>query len=136
MTMNDVARFSKHFTMPELMCPCGCGRVDVDMEFIERLESLRTDSGIVMPLSSGFRCPTYNFTLTTKMDGAHPSGHGADILACGEDAFCIMTAARDYGFTGVGVYQHGEHSQRYIHLDDLNDIPDKRKRPMVWTYPQ
>lgn len=47
-------------------------------------------------------------------------------------AYEVVAAALLAGMRGIGVKQHGPHSGRFIHLDDLRD---GYPRPNLWSYP-
>lgn len=123
----------KYFTPREMACR-GDGSIQVDENFMDRLELLRSNLGFPLKVSSGYRSPAYNATVSdTGEGGPHTTGHAVDILATGLAAFSIVREALKLGFTGVGVSQRGDRSQRFVHLDDIandNAIP----RPTIWSY--
>ncbi len=49
-----------HFSQTELTCHCGCGRQEMDAQFMEKLEGLRVAYGRPMtpPPRSAVRCTT------------------------------------------------------------------------------
>ncbi|MBF0098374.1 MAG: DUF882 domain-containing protein [Magnetococcales bacterium] len=123
-----------HFSESELRCHCGCGRQDMDADFLLKLEALRMAYGKPMPVSSGYRCPAHNAaTSTTGENGPHTTGQAIDILVAGEDAYRLVGLAIQYGFTGIGFSQKGPPEKRFIHLDTLTRA-DGYPRPTVWTY--
>lgn len=123
---------TKHFKRKELKCKCGCGRADMSPEFMERLELLREEYGKPIILSSAYRCPEYNNKISaTGKNGPHTTGRAVDIPIMLYDAFLIAKLAFMFGFTGIGIKQHGYPGKRFIHLDD---IQDPRTRPRIWTY--
>jgi len=63
--------------------------------------------------------------------GTHATGLAVDILCRGTEAYKIITHAKEYGFTGIGVNQKG--NSRFIHLD-IADHSEERPRPTVWSY--
>ena len=120
-----------HFSMPEFMCKCGCGRADMDPDFIGRLQDLRDVFNAPIRISSGFRCPDHNDRVSsTGRDGPHTTGKAADILVSGRDARDLVALADE--FTGIGISQKGDHASRFIHLDTLT-APDA-PRPWIWSY--
>jgi uncharacterized protein YcbK (DUF882 family) len=124
---------TEHFKEHELVCHCGCGKSDMDVDFMERLEDLRVWYGKPIILSSAFRCPSYNDKIsTTGLNGPHTTGQAVDILVHGMDGYNIFRACFVFGFTGVGVNQKGSLGGRFIHLDNLTE-PD-HPRPRVWSY--
>lgn len=98
---------------------------------MDRLEEIRVQLGIPLPLSSAYRCPDYNNEVSsTGFDGPHTTGKAIDVLISGEDAFHLMDLAFEHGMMGVGVSQKGDHDSRFIHLDTLTG----GTRPWVWSY--
>lgn len=121
----------EHFSPSEMMCRCGCGQTVVDREFMDRLEALRADYGKAMPVTSGYRCPKHNQSVSsTGATGPHTTGRAVDIAVRGfDDVTLLICLARTHGFTGIGINQKGE--GRFIHLDDL---AEPYPRPSLWTY--
>ena len=130
--MNDT--LWPHFSRKELECHCGCGQAEMDYEFLDRLESLRTAFGKPMLVTSGFRCPTYNAQVSgTGFTGPHVTGKAVDIAISGEDAHTLLAFAVHHQFQGLGISQKGPHNKRFIHLDLIENGPG-RPRPRVWSY--
>jgi len=122
----------QYFTIEELTCHCGCGKMDMDEGFMRKIVSLRRSLGFPFPVSSGFRCPEHNNNVSgSGLNGPHTTGHAMDIEIAGEEALDIISNATDFHMTGVGIKQHGD--KRFIHLDDLKGGPT-RPRPWVWSY--
>ena len=93
-----------------------------------RLEQLRITHAKPMIVTSAYRCPAYNLSISkTGRNGPHTTGQAIDILVSGSDAWELMHAAVGHGFAGFGIQQHGKRKKRFIHLDML--------RPRLWTYP-
>lgn len=120
------------FTEEELRCK-HCNEMNMDPEFMGKLVNMRLSLGFSFPIVSGYRCPEHNARVsTTGLDGPHTTGRAVDIAVRGEQALIIVESARRFGFSGVGIKQHGPN--RYMHLDDLHDAPG-RPRPWIWSYP-
>lgn len=116
--------FSNH----ELSCR-HCGLNHMNDAFMQKLVRMRTELDFPFPLSSAYRCPTYNNTVSsTGFNGPHTTGRAVDIMVSGKQAFDIVSRAAEFGFTGIGVKQKG--ANRFIHLDDL----DIDLRPWIWSY--
>ena len=121
-----------NFTEAELACPCGCGRMDMDAAFMEKLAVLREAFGSPLRISSAYRCSQFNMQCSdTGLTGPHVYGVAVDLLVAGEEAHRLLTLALQHGFTGVGISQKGPHNNRFLHLDTL---ASKRARPTIWTY--
>lgn len=123
----------ENFTPEEMACH-GDGSLRIDESFMDRLQALRDAIGFALPVSSGYRSPAYNATVSDTGDsGPHTTGHAADLLVGGSQAFLVMKTALVLGFTGIGISQRGIYEKRFIHLDDLAH-DDLIPRPMVWSY--
>ena len=114
-----------NFSRAELTCKCGCGRMEIPLEFVLMLERVRARVGFPMRISSGYRCPDYNERISsTGRDGPHTKA-AVDVAVSGKDALRVLLAALREGFTGIGVQQKG--TGRFIHLD-------RRVDPTIWSY--
>jgi uncharacterized protein YcbK (DUF882 family) len=135
MTVNwsQIAHFAPHeFICQGLTCCGGAERMDGD--FVLRLDALRKALGKPLLVTSGYRCPEHNDRVSsTGRTGPHTTGRAADLALVGRDAFVVLRMAFDFGFTGIGLKQHGPHGRRFVHLDTLPDAPGQ-PRPWVWTY--
>jgi zinc D-Ala-D-Ala carboxypeptidase len=119
----------KHFTEDEMRCHCGCRRVEMAPEFIDKLEQLRIEYGRPMAVTSGFRCLEHNAAVGGAEHSAHVTGQAADFnIPSQRDADRLIELAYKHGFGGKGVRLHGHVSGWMIHLDTLD-------RSAIWTYP-
>lgn len=125
----------KFFKKTEFDCKCGCGRNEMDEDFLTKLDDARSRVDFPFIVTSGYRCPDYNDRIsTTGRNGPHTTGHAVDLGLFGRNAFAVVTQMALGGWmTGIGLKQHGAHSGRFIHLDDLSK-DDGRFRPTIWTY--
>lgn len=122
----------QYFTMEELTCKCGCGRMEMTDDYMRKLVAMRRTLGFPFPVSSAYRCPEYNNKVSsTGLIGPHTTGQAADITLRGTRAFKFLQLAAEYGMTGIGVNQKGD--KRFIHTDDLPNAPGQ-PRPWVWSY--
>ena len=122
---------TSHFSYAELVCKCGCGRMETDPAFLAKLEDLRVAFGKPMTVTSGYRCPRHNAEVShTGTAGPHTIG-AADIAVSGEDAYTLVQLAMACGFSGIGIKQSGDFPGRFVHLDNL---PFSWPRPRIWTY--
>lgn len=120
----------QYFTMKELTCQCGCGRMEMDTTFMAIIVSIRRELGFPLWGTSGFRCQEHNNNIsTTGFDGPHTTGKALDIIISYERAFLLMGSALRHGITGIGVKQKGPRLTRFIHLDSLES-----PRPRIWSY--
>ena len=117
----------QNFSAKEFDCS-HCGKNEMQPDFLQKLQALRSVYGKSMRVTSGYRCPDHPIEAKKAAPGAHASGCACDIGVEGQDAHRLLKLAFAAGFTGVGVQQKG--SGRFIHLDTLEGGP----RPNVWSY--
>lgn len=128
-----------NFTIDELQCR-GTGVCNMDEEFMELLQQVRNNFGRPMVVTSGYRHPDYNEQLQKKgitktgRTGPHTTGKAVDILITGKEAIRLFAIAQNLGMTGIGLNQRGPHDKRFIHMDNLPNVPGKQPRPHCWTY--
>jgi uncharacterized protein YcbK (DUF882 family) len=133
MLTDEPAWMWPHFSPGELTCPCGCDEMRIDEIFMARLERLRYRVNRPLPITSGYRCTSYNNTVSiTGPDGPHTTGHAVDIAISGVDVPLLVRHALQTGLTGIGLKQHGPHAGRFVHLDDLSG--EGWPRPRIWSY--
>ena len=117
----------QNFSAKEFDCT-HCGKNEMQPDFLQKLQILRSVYGKSMRITSGYRCPEHPIEAKKAQPGAHTSGCAADISIDRAEAHQFLKLAFAAGFTGVGVQQKG--SGRFIHLDTLEGGP----RPNVWSY--
>ncbi len=115
-----------NFSEREFKCGCGCGRADMDPEFMDKLQAVRDAYGLPMTVSSGFRCEGHNHAVGGAPGSMHLKGRAADIAIAGADARDLLFNALPV-MNGVGVKQRGPWNGRFLHLDD-------RELKAIWTY--
>ena len=125
-----------HFTPAEMACKCGeceSDGMEMDLDFMLRLETLRRICAFPFIVTSGYRCPKHNLAVSnTGLNGPHTTGRAVDIHVYGERAFRVLNEANFAGMTGLGINQKGPYESRFIHLDNLRG--PEHKRSWVWTY--
>ena len=124
--MIDWSRY-QNFSAKEFDCS-HCGKNEMQADFLQKLQTLRSVYGKSMRVTSGYRCPAHPIEAKKAKPGAHASGCACDIGIDGPDAHRLLKLAFAAGFTGIGVQQKG--SGRFIHLDTL----EGGLRPNVWSY--
>ena len=123
---------TEHFSEKELKCKCGqCDYPGMDADFMEKLEMLRNTVNKPLPLSSAYRCPDHNDSVSsTGRTGPHTTRKAVDIRCSGNLSHAVLAEAGIQGFSGLGIQQKGAHGGRYIHIDTLSE----GLRPWVWSY--
>jgi len=117
-----------HFSEKELRCKCGCGREEMDPDFMKNfLIPLRKAYGGPVILNSAYRCPSYNARISsTGYDGPHTTGLAVDIRVLnGSHRFRIVDIARQLGFVRIGI------AADFVHLDRCGD---RFPQNVIWTY--
>lgn len=125
-----------YFSDKELSCQCGKCEPNtaykMNRDFMKLLIALREKVAMPLPLSSAYRCSQHNQAVSsTGAFGPHTTGRAVDIKIRGADAYKVLRAAVNLGFTGIGFKQKGD--GRFIHLDNLT-AADHFPRPTVWSY--
>lgn len=119
-----------NFTEHEFSCK-GSGRCEMDVAFMDKLQTLRDSFGKPMIITSGYRSPAYNAKVSsTGLTGPHTTGKACDVSVYGRDAYLLIQLAMKMNFTGIGINQRG--AGRFVHLDNL--APPEFPRPALWTY--
>jgi len=114
----------KHFKRGEFACSC-CGRMDMNNDFLERLDEARDLADVPFRINSGFRCESHNRQVGGKPNSAHTKGLAADIKATtSAERYAILRALMVLGFTRVGV------AKNFIHVDADESLPQE----MAWIY--
>lgn len=117
---------SNYFSVDEFASPDldGSG-INMDKEFISKLDKARQYAAIPFKISSGYRTKEHNKNVGGVPDSAHTKGHAADIVcSAGVNRFIIVTALLEAGFNRIGI------ANSFIHVDD---DPSKPKH-CIWTY--
>lgn len=116
----------QYFTMEELTCQCGCGKMKMDDGYMRALVSIRRELGFGLPVTSGYRCENHPIEAKKSKPGSHFTGKATDVGVYDEQAVRFVESALRHGMTGFGVNQKGDFNKRFIHTDQL------RKR--MWSY--
>ena len=125
----DWKKYRPFFTPAEFTCRCGCGRVDMDQEFMDMLLTARKRADVALSISSGFRCPEHNKRIgSTSIN--HTSGKAADISArTGHMRARILAGLYHAGFRRIGISFYPE--AEFVHCDSRwPEAPES-----CWTYP-
>ena len=106
-------QLTKNFSTKELQCPC-CGRVAMNSQLLDKLQSVRDLLGFPLTINSGFRCAEHNKAVGGSPNSQHLLGKAVDISMrglTGEKKHRLLKAAFIHGFNGLGVYS------TFLHLD-------------------
>ena len=71
------------FNRSEFRCKCGCGKDNISMALVNKLQQLRVNYGKPLKINSGCRCIKHNAAVGGKSNSAHicegKEGEAADI---------------------------------------------------------
>lgn len=115
----------KFFSLSEFDCPSldGSG-VNMDSQFLTKLEQAREIAGIPFKITSGYRTKEHNAEVGGVPNSSHLIGVAADIaVSSGADRYIILNALIKAGFKRIGI------AKTFIHCDT-----DDSKSNSVWTY--
>lgn len=116
-----------NFSKAEFECK-HTGENNMQHEFMEKLQKLRTIYGKPMTITSGFRSVKHPIEAAKKSRaaGEHTRGMCADI-ACtnGQDRFLLVKMALELGFTRIGI------AKNFLHIGlGGNGLPNN----VIWDY--
>lgn len=111
----------QYFKLSEFDCRC-CGKNQMNLEFLKRLDNARRVAGIPFVINSGFRCEDHNAEVGGSPTSSHMKGFAADIRAeTSHQKYRINAGAIASGIQRIGVYK------TFMHLDT---DPDKRQEQL------
>jgi len=99
---------------PQEMADRQTGELVINVELMDFLQRVREESGVPMPVNSGYRIKSRDKYLN------HNQG-AADIGCSGNAAHAILKAAMRNGVQGIGIKQTGPHKDRFLHFDLLTN---------------
>lgn len=121
MKVQDWSKYP-NFSASEFQCR-ETGELEMDANFMEKLQQLRYMYGRPMHVTSGYRSPRHSIEARKPAPGTHAQGIAVDIAASGRDAYDLMFLAMRYGFNGIGI------SKTFVHLDTR---PNEKRT--IWVY--
>lgn len=117
-------KLSKNFDSEEFDCRCGCSLTGVNMnaDFIDKLQKIRAQIDFPLIVTSGLRCKSHNQNVGGSPRSKHMLGIAADFhLTDATHRYELVSLAIDYGLSvGVG--------KTFIHLDM------RKSRPVLFGY--
>ena len=73
-----MAKITKNFTINEMKCPC-CGECNMDKEYMNALQDVRTACAFGFKVNSAYRCGKYNAKVSNNTRGQHATGEAVDV---------------------------------------------------------
>jgi|SRR5210317_568237 len=124
-----------YFSLSEFDCPSlGGSSVNMDRDFLIKLDLAREYAGIPFKITSGYRTKEHNEELRKKgykasANSSHLIGKAADIaVGSGAERYIILNALIKAGFKRLGI------SKNFIHCDTDSIDQGGTKPNSVWTY--
>lgn len=118
----------KNFPYDELKCPCGCERMEMDTDFMDAVQRIRTKLGFPFEVLSAYRCPEYNAKISkTGRLGPHTTGKAMDVKCSSYQRMRIVREALREGWTRFGV------NRGSLHFDGLGEA-DEFPSMVMWDY--
>lgn len=111
------------FDTKQFACP-DCGRMEMDIDFLNRMQTVQFGMGEPLLITSGFRCAAHNAAIGGSPKSQHLLGLAADVscMSAAKRWLLIMLAVRN-GLKGIGV------GKDFVHLDL------RQGTSLLWTYP-
>lgn len=126
--VTDWSRYP-NFSEAEFRCR-HTGRCEMQAAFMDVLQAIRTEYGMPMAISSGYRHPSHPAEARKgHTTGEHTRGACCDVAVQGEAALRLVRIALAHGITRIGVQQNG--GERFLHLGIGGEgLP----APTIWSY--
>lgn len=110
----------KYFKLEELKCRCGkCSShgIEMNVDFMKNLDTLREMSKFPFILTSAYRCPEHNNKVgSSGSDGEHTKGLAVDIAVNGHQAYILLNNVyKQHYFNRIGIDRKSARDG-YIHL--------------------
>lgn len=126
---------TQNFSSWEFRCPCGCGRDNISLELVQKLQRVRNrlfdklgkKRGRIR-IASGVRCPAYNAEVGGVEDSAHVKSLAADpIIEDSEWAYWFLVYAPMH-FQRIGYGKLKGIPTMHV------DIDLSKPNPRFWPY--
>lgn len=121
-----------NFTRAELRCR-STNECEMRPELMDILQSVRTEYGKIINISSGYRSPNHPIEAMKVKPGEHALGLAVDIICHGAKAIDLTELFFQRGIRRIGVHQKGPPNSRYIHIG-LADKYFAEYPTAIWTY--
>ena len=105
-------QITTNFKASEFRCKCGCGKIYISEQLVEKLQKIREHFGKPINVNSGYRCPIQNKAVCSDNSSPHLLGVAADIKIDGVTSKEIAVIAEQIGFDGIAYINDNS-----IHLD-------------------
>lgn len=94
--------------------------------FVYQLDQARHIAQIPFVITSGFRTPSSNQSVSGIPESAHLAGFAADLrVENSHEVWTIVMALREAAITRIGIYVDAENKPTHIHCDvDPDKVPE------------
>lgn len=132
--MKPVKDWDKYPNFSKIEFDCShTGRNEMDADFMDMLQAVRTEYGLPMYITSGFRDPSHPVEARKSKPGEHTLGLACDVGIYGSHAVKLLEVALRLGIPRIGVKQKGPVSSRFIHLGAASS-EEGFSSPWIWSY--
>jgi hypothetical protein len=119
---------TENFSKKEFACPCGeCQDEDqgMSLDWVNRLQKVRTAYGMPITINSGVRCVAHNKDVGGKDDSEHLDGEGGDIgVEFSHERWNLLPLLMQV-FPRIGISKDG-----FFHLG----ISKTKAQNVLWIY--
>jgi hypothetical protein len=117
---NDKVQLSKNFNSYEFRCglgrTCPCSTILIDDKLVGYLQKIRDHFNAVVTITSAYRCPSYNSSVSKSTSSYHTKGMAADIVVTGVAPKAVAKYAESIGILGIGLYATDKDGH-FVHID-------------------
>lgn len=117
---NSKVQLSKNFNSYEFRCglgrSCSCSTILIDDKLVEYLQKIRDHFGKAITITSAYRCPSYNKSISSGTGSYHVKGMAADIVVSGVTPREVAKYAESIGILGIGLYETSADGH-FVHID-------------------
>jgi len=110
----------------EAKCPCAVCQTyantrgaEIDEDLIINIINLENRLKKKVKITSGERCPEYNYSIKGYKDSPHLTGKAFDIQVEGMSILELAREANNMGFKRIGIYPN------HVHVDMISPRPSK-----------
>lgn len=135
-------RISSHFHSTEFRCKCGCGKICIEENLVNKLEKLFTKlNASKCIISSGYRCYKHDKTVGGSGYGQHTKGLAADCCYYDKNGKIIpskivICVAYDLDlFRGIALIKGGNYTHLDIRSEGYYKGDETVSNNSVWTNP-
>lgn len=113
-------KLSTNFSSREFRCglgrPCSCPTTLIDDLLPRYLQMIRDHFGATVTITSGYRCESYNRSISGAVGSRHSKGQAADIVVAGVAPRKVAAYAESIGIKGIGLYETLKDGY-FVHID-------------------